>query len=171
MQLLARIIPRLAVAFLTFKIGVMLYSVLFGYGMAYLTPIEESRLRRPEDMAQTVFRYEIEHFTPGAERSIYYLSCYNDSDPEATTMEEMASDMLPVRRLSEIRLYPNSGCYYCPDGKIEFILRVGSVRWLNDDEVLVGGSLRRWVGDVDQAFLFHVVRRDGSWVVKDHELL
>src|ERR1700687_589890 len=154
MRRLLLIVPRLACACLTFKIGVMAYYVIFGYGTAYFIPIEKARARGEEDIAQTVFRYQIEHFTPGAARSIYYLSCHNDSDPEGLTMEEMADDNLPVRRLSEIRLYSDFGCYSCPDGKVEFILRSGSVRWLSDNEVLVGGSLRRWQGNVDQAFLF-----------------
>jgi hypothetical protein len=74
-------------------------------------------------------------------------------------MQGLKSSGSPVRKLSELGTYPitNSGCYYCPDGETEFILRVGSVSWLNDDEVIVGGSLRRWVGNMDRAFMFHVV--------------
>ena len=167
-----RIVPRLALAFLTFKIGVVVYYLVFGYGLAYFIPAESARARWEEDIGESVYRYEIKHFTP-VETAVYYLSYADDNDPGAETMKHLKGDNFPARRLSELGTYPmtNSGCYYCPTGETEFILRVGSVRWLNDNDVLVGGSLRRWVGNVDQAFLFHVVRRDGVWVVKDHELL
>jgi len=167
-----RLLTRLAVAFLTFKIGVLVFHALFGYGMAAFFPIEKARLLWQDDIAQAVFRYQIEHYSPGDERNIYYLSKSNDSDPSAWTMQEMQSDKLPVRRLSELGMgYRSFGCPYCPEGEREFILRVGSVRWLNDNEALVGGSLRHWVGNVDKTFLFHVVRKRARWVVKDCELL
>ncbi len=167
-----RLITRLTVAFLTFKISVFVFYSLFGYGMAALIPIEKARLRWQDDIAEAVFRYQIEHFSPGVERSVYYLSNSNDSDPSAWTMQEMQSDKLPVLRLSEIGMGDRSfSCHYCPDGEREFILRVGRVRWLNDNEALVGGSLRHWVGNVDKTFLFHVVRQRSRWVVRDCELL
>jgi hypothetical protein len=167
-----RVAARVGVAFLAFKCGVMVYYVIFGYGMAYIVPIERVRARWQEDIAETVYRYEIEHFTP-VETAVYYLSYSNDNDPGVETMQNLKADKLRVRRLSELGTFPitNSGCYYCPTGETEFILRVGSIRWLNDNEVLVGGSLRRWEGNVDRAYLFHVVRKGRWWIVKDHELL
>ena len=164
------LVLRLSAAFLTFKIGVTLYYVIWGYGMGCSVPIERARLLWQEDIAESVFRYEIEHFTPGVDRSAYYLSGPNDSDPSAATMSDLKADKLPVKRLSELGLSSNAGCF-CEEGEAEFILRVGGVRWINDNEALVGGSLHRWRGSVDQAFLFNVARKGRYWVVHDHELL
>lgn len=172
MQRLFPLIPRVAMAFLTFKVGVLVYYVIFGHSFGCAISIERARLSWQSDIVESVYRYEIEHFTPVG-TAVYYLACANDNDPTAWTMANLKSNNLPVRRLSELGTYAttNSGCYYCPTGETEFILRVGSVRWVSDNEALVGGSLRRWVGNVDQAFLFHVVREGRHWVVKDHELL
>ena len=80
---------------------------------------------------------------------------------------------LSVRRISQLGM--NRGaifdCYYCAQGPAEFILRVGNIRWVNDNEVLVGSSSRRWSLNTDRAYLYHVVLQGNRWVIKDYELL
>lgn len=167
-----RLIVGLAVFCFAFGTGLLTNVALFGNDTACCSmPIEKARVRWQEKINEAVFRYQIGHFTP-VETAVYYLSVANDSDPGAETIASLKNSKLPVRRLSELDTYPTTfSCYYCPDSETEFILRVGSVRWLSEDEVIVGGSLRRWRGNVDQAYLFRVVRERMIWVVKEHEVL
>jgi hypothetical protein len=165
-----RLIVGLAVFCIAFQTGLMTKAALFGNGFTCPLPSKEI-LERQENINEAVFRYQIEHFTP-VNTAVYFLSLANDSDPLPETIASLKNSSLPVRRLSELGTYPTSlACYYCPDGETEFIVRVGSIRWLSKDEAIVGGSLRRWRGNTDQAYLFRVVRERGSWVVKEHELL
>ncbi len=166
-----RLIVGLAVFCFAFGTGVLTNVALFSNYIACSVPIEKVRVGWQKDINEAVFRYQIEHFTP-IDTAVYYLSVANDSDPGAETIASLKNSKLPVRRLSELGTYPTTfSCYYCADSETEFILRVGSVRWLGDDEVIVGGSLRRWRGNVDQAYLFRVAREQATWVVKEHELL
>jgi len=166
-----RLIVGLAVFSVAFQTGLMAKTALFSNGLECSLSIETVGLRRQENINEAVFRYQIDHFTP-VDTAVYFLSVANDSDPGYETIASLKNSNLKVRRLSELGTYPTSfACYYCPDGETEFILRVGNIRWFNEDEAIVGGSLRRWRGNMDQAYLFRVVREGRSWVVKEHELL
>lgn len=167
-----RPIVGLTVFCVAFGTGVLTSVALPGDpGILCSLSIETVRVRRHEDINEAIIRYQIAHFTP-VDTAVYFLSVANDSDPGAENMVSLKNSNLPVRRLSELGTYPTDfSCYYCPNSETEFILRVGNIRWLNQDEAIVGGSLRRWRGNVDQSYLFRVVRERTIWVVKEHELL
>ena len=166
-----RLAVRLAVAFLTFYLGVLVFDNLRVWKMHHDAPIARERTRSEDKILEIVLRFEMTHFTPDLSDSVYYLS-YFRVDPSAAVMNELQVKKLPVRRLSELdRGGLTQHSNHLVLGDTEFILSVARIQWINKDEVLAVGSLRRGSNKLDRAFMFHLVREGASWVIKGYEWL
>lgn len=167
-----RITGGVLVAFLTFITGLFLFTTWYGNGPSRHA-VAEPRTLAETEITKTIFRYNIQQFFADAESPTYFLSEHVNRDASEDVILSLQREGLRVRRLSQLGM--NHGahldCYYCPKGPSEFILRVGKIRWLNDHEVLVGSSSRRWSLNADRAYLFRVVLEGDRWVIKEHELL
>jgi hypothetical protein len=130
----------------------------------------DSRIKRGElvtktltdeesEITQAVFRHQIGDASSFSFNT-YYLSCYNYADPSDQIMAQLASTpALRVRRLSELPLDD-----YMKDGQWRIFLRVGNIRRISENEVVVGGSYRNgW--SAAHAYVYRVVREKGVWRV------
>jgi len=166
---------RVFVGFLTFVTGLVVFGVSQRAGPRLrdcVVTFEERKTVAELEIASTVFRYNIEQLFFEAESPTFFLSEYDDRDAREEVVRRLQREGLPVRRLSQLgmnqRLHVD--CEYCPKGpQSEFILRLGRIRWLNPNEVLVGGSCRRWYLNADRAYLYQVVLEGNRWVVKRYE--
>ncbi|HEX8651756.1 MAG TPA: hypothetical protein VF708_13030 [Pyrinomonadaceae bacterium] len=96
----------------------------------------------------------------------YYLSCYNYADPPDQIMARLAfAREMRVRRLSELPLDD-----HVQSGQGRIFIRVGSIRWISANEVIVGGSCR-YGWNAAQAYVYHVVREKGVWRVMSSETI
>jgi hypothetical protein len=119
------------------------------------------------DIALAVFRQQLEQFRPETEAPTYYLSYSNNNDPDEAILNTLNDQGFSVRPISQLRM----GFRSSPELGSEIILRVGTIRWVDANTVVVGGSCRRWYQNSDTAYLYYIVRQGSGWVVRTHELL
>ena len=167
---------RVFVALLTFLIGLLCFAVSRPARLELrncVVNFEDTRTAAEVEIATTVFRYNIQELFFDVESPTYFLSENEDRDAREEVVSRLRDEGLPVRRLSQLGMNRclQIDCVYCPKApESELILRLGKIRWLNDREVLVGGSGRRWYLNA-RAFLYHVVLEGNRWIVKHYELL
>ena len=127
--------------------------------------VTKTRAEEESEITQAVFRHQIRDAS-GFSLNIYYLYCYNYADPADQIMAQLASaTTMRVRRLSELPLND-----YVYSGQERIFLRVGSIRWISENEVIVGGSYRNgW--NTAQAYVYRVVRDKGVWRVMSSETI
>jgi hypothetical protein len=165
-----KIIIYLGTALLMFTLGTFT-TVLFP-SLKYTSEFESnkgtvSRLAEETEIASIVFRYQIEHAS-NLEHYAYYLSCYNYSDPSDKVIAYLNSNGLSAKVLSEVQHHS-----YSPDAPDIMFLRVGKIEWINDTEVVVGGSFRdiHWGNRETRAYVYRLLREDGGWKVISAETI
>jgi hypothetical protein len=156
---------RLAVGLLAFAAGVTSSAILVLPHTHERPPLPGVTAQSVEDEIRgAVFRHQIQARSDGP-GTAYFLSSYNFADPPDSVMKYLTANQLTVRRLSEITNWdwPN------PNSARVFV-RTGKLRWLSEDEVLVGGSCRIW-SHLEEAYIYKVILEDGHWKVKSSEAI
>jgi hypothetical protein len=160
-------ILRLVIALATFMIGTSATALFNSFRHSSSTTRNAvSRQAEETNIMRTIFRHQIEQDS-NLERNSYYLSCYNYSDPPTKVTTYLLAQGLPARTLSQLP-YSSS-----KPGTATLFLRVGSINWLSDKEVVAGGSLRSsaWSTCETRAYLYHLVREDGGWKITATETI
>ena len=182
------LVIHLAVALAMFTIGTTTHTLFSIRSDSEIKAHEVAKSRAQEEskITQAVFRHQIgaasssslntyappgtflNTYTPFTDSlpNTYYLSCYNYEDPSDQIMARLAfAKEIRVRKLSEL---PLDG--YVNDGQGRIFLRVGNIRWISANEVIVGGSYRNgW--NMAQAYVYRVVRDKGGWRVISSETI
>jgi hypothetical protein len=163
-----QLMVRFIVALFTFVIGTSLavLSTGFSYSSQLTSKATAASRLAEENVITGIVLYHLARTDSMVEKSNYYVSCYNYSDPPTEVMTYLTGTGVHAEPLSQIQ-YDSASYYLDP-----VFLRVGRIRWLNDEEILVGGSLRgvRWNRDA-RAYLFHLVRDHGSWRITSAETI
>ena len=156
------LVIHLAIALATFAVGTTAQRLLPSHSDSETKAGElviKSRAEEEAAITELVFRQQLQQDT-NAPTKLYYLSCYNYTDPSDQIIARLASKTAaPVRRLSELQLLSN----YRNNPWVVFV-RVGRIRWISENEVVVGGSYRD-DGNVTKAYVFHLARENGVWRV------
>ena len=160
-----RLAIHLAIALATFMIGTT--TTLPFHSQPEVKSLKDTMHRASvdEELIKRVFQLEIEQpstFLP----KTYYLSCYNYDDPSEKVMAYLSSRNLSlrVRRLSE--LDRDDDTYL----RVRVFVRVGSINWISDTEVIVGGSYAV-NPDNTKAHIYHFVREAGWWRLVSSETI
>jgi hypothetical protein len=158
---------HLIVALTMFMIGTSASALLSHTSKSKSSENTISRLAEETAIQYVVFRHQIEQ-NPNLERNIYYLSCYNYSDPSAGIMIYLNENGLPAKPLSQLHY----DSYFPNGGEIRVFVRVGSIRWVSDSEVVVAGSLRAsGLRNDSQAYMYRLVRDDRGWKIISSETI
>ena len=168
-----RLMIGVLVALLTFVTGLFVTGLIHPSGFRdCVVAFADEYPAVENDIALAVFRHQIEHLRPETKAPTYYLSHSNDNDPDEAILNALDEQGFSVRPISQLRMgFRHYGCPYSPELGSEIILRVGTIRWVDANTVLVGGSCRRWYGNADTAYLYSLVRQGSGWVVRNYELL
>ncbi|MGB7925163.1 MAG: hypothetical protein WCF57_18130 [Pyrinomonadaceae bacterium] len=124
-----------------------------------------SRGDAEDELRVKVFQLQIEPHTIYP-MNTYYLSCYNYVDPSDKIMARLTNDKLVrVKKLSEFGeefdTYPQTGIF----------VRVGSVNWISDTEVIVGASSAYNMYERALARVYRFRREAGGWILISSETI
>ena len=102
---------------------------------------------------------------PAVEKSNYYVSSYNYADPSGEVMSYLTGNGVHAEPLSQL---PYDSMSY---REVSF-LRVGTITWLSNEEIIVAGSVKDGCCHYDaRAYLFHLVREAGDWRITSAETI
>ena len=162
---------HLAIALATFVMGASATTLFPTFNRTPELKSSEgaaARLAEEVEITGIVFRQQIEpESTPGLKT--YYLSCHNYSDPPDEVMTYLVKNGLPVKALSQVQNHS-----YSPNVTGRVFIRVGSVKWVSDTEVVVGASFRNdgaWSNHDTRAYIYRLIRGDGGWRIISAETI
>jgi hypothetical protein len=123
--------------------------------------ISESRLNEENNIAETVFRYQIQTSHKDRNCEIFFLTLKQCTDPCDEFMLRFL-DNAKVKRYSQsvvqaLRVLDEK------TGERGTRLQVRAINWINDKEVEVSGSY--FNGDV-QIYTYYLQQENGHWEVK-----
>ena len=120
--------------------------------------------REKTEIAETIFRYQLEHVRLRNSPQLYFLSLGEDADPPAEFLTRFSSLPYPVKRFSE-STYQRGHVIEKATQNRGIRLETKSIRRLSVFEVEVEGSW--FVGRDDfQEQIFEVKRENGKWVIQ-----
>jgi hypothetical protein len=126
----------------------------------------KSRADEENEIKVLVFRDQIASIST-YQANTYYLSCYNYADPSDQIMAQLAlTAPAHLKKLSELHPVP-----YASFVNNKIFLRVGWINWINETEVLVGGSCRDEWNNTARSYIYHVVREKGVWRMRSSETI
>jgi hypothetical protein len=166
-----RFITHLVIALATFMVGVSATTLFPAFNHTPESKLSERaavRFVEEAEITGTVFRQQMEP-EANPELKTYYLSCHNYSDPPEEVMTYLVKNGLPVKALSQAQNYS-----YRPNAAGRVFIRVGSVKWVSDTEVVVGGSVRddtAWSNHDTRTYIYRLVRGDKGWKVISTETI
>ena len=152
---------RFALALLALVVGLSAATVW------YLKRPAFSRATEEENIAELVFRHQIEEERKAEGDSIFFLARPADTDPSDSFMRRFEGMRL-VRRFSQSKKVTD-GVKDKETGERGIILDVHRIVWLNNAEVKVGVGTYVWGGG-QSGSVCRVVREGGRWAVKECEL-
>lgn len=161
-------IIRLVVAIATFAIGTsatLLSTVFSSASKSESNATSVSRLAEEKVLAGIVLNHLAQQDSLPVEKSNYYVSGYNYSDPSTEVLSYLTGNGVHAESLSQL---PYDSMSY----REQSFLRVGRVTWLSDEEVVVAGSVRDggWRRET-RAYLFRLVREHGTWRITSAETI
>lgn len=162
------LVIHLTIALATFAVGTTTQALFPSPSDSQIKAGEaaiKSRAEEEAEIIEVVFRRQIWQ-SPNAPTKFYYLSCYNYADPSDQIMARLASNTtVPILKLSALPLDPD---YRNNPWKV--FIRVGSIRWISENEVVVGGSYRDDSNGA-KAYIYHLIQKNGVWQVKLSETI
>lgn len=173
-----RLATYLLTLLLAFVIGVAVFKfyrthLVSGLSNCEILPTEEElqKYRDENNIAEAVFRYQIQYQTLSIKQATFFLCVGPDNNPRDEIIEHLHASGYVVRKILDIGLtgrptYDNFDYYYS-----EVILRVGDIHWKSDGEVIVGGSYRQWMNGNEQVFVYRLIREGSDWKVVQSELI
>jgi len=153
---------RAAIAFLAFAIGLMSTTLVSAPRESEPPAPEKVSTKTAEDeILAAVFSYQIQTHSERPQ-TIFFLAVHNFGDPSQTVVRDLIAKRMFVTKFSEFSYWETNG------PKLPWVfLRTGKIRWLSQDEVVLGASSRGWRDT--EASVFQVVRDGSRWKVKSCE--
>jgi hypothetical protein len=124
----------------------------------------ESRLNEEKNIAEAVFRYQLQTSHPFRNSKSYFLALEQCTDPSDEFMQRFA-DNDKVKRHSQ-SVFQALEVFDKETGEPGLILQVRAIKWINDKEVEASGSY--YWGEI-QIFTYHLQQKNSHWVVTASE--
>jgi hypothetical protein len=129
-----------------------------------------SRTLQEDNIAEVVFRHEIDESHRQEGYSMFFLSRGERIDPTDTFMRRFANKGYVVKPVSQsVILYDGVRDKSSPKGDRGLILGIHRITWVTGTEAAVGVSTFSW-GWGQSASVCRVVLENGAWVVKNCDL-
>lgn len=164
------------------RLGAMLAALTLGECSISLssfaqnqTPNLEPRVGQEEDIREAAFLFLFEVGTgPDPDYSLYCLSVDSDGpralhDPSDALLERFPRMHRTIRKASECEVLKKPKDFFSAvrdkkSGKSAWMISVGSIEWINDHEVRVGGT--RYCGGLCMwSTVLKATLKDGKWKV------
>jgi hypothetical protein len=138
--------------------------VIAGIAITLSCNVSRQSSKEDEAIAESIFRYQIEHVRLRNLPQQYFLSLGDSKDPADEFLKKFDGSPYPVKRYSE-SVYQNGLITERKTGQRGIQLEVKSIKWLSDNEVEVEGS---WFAGHEnyQEQIFRAHKEHGIWSVK-----
>jgi hypothetical protein len=128
-----------------------------------------SRTLQEDNIAEVVFRHEIEESHRQEGYSMFFLSRGERTDPTDAFMRRFANQGYVVKPVSQSVILDGVRDKNSPKSDRGLILGVHRITWVTGTEAAVGVSTFSW-GWGQSASVCRLVLENGGWVVKNCEL-
>jgi len=125
---------------------------------------KSERTKEERNIYKTLFSYQILKHIPANEKTVVYLFA-NDQNPDDEIIKYVERGNINVR--GGYLIYPSSINNNYSYSENYFILRLGRIRWVKNNETFVVGSYSK--GYKVSSFIYHIVKFNNDWNVSDIE--
>jgi hypothetical protein len=123
------------------------------------------------DVLEAVFRHQFDHNASGGQKNVdFFFLSVDASDPPADLLSRFAGhypEVLPLSHRDRLATDPIRHRQRAGRG---IIFRIERATWENPDSVVVEGGYRE-ASESSSGSVYHVERKNGSWVVVRSELM
>lgn len=127
----------------------------------------QSRAEDEDNIAEVVFRYQMNDCFPGRQRQVYFLRRAKD-DPSDRFMKRFEGDTPPVKKFSQSTKL-SDGLADKDSRQPGILLGVAKIEWDDAAKVTVIGSCFADTENVME-YVYEVIREGKQWVVKGRKI-